>query len=142
MPDDILPLREKIKEDLSYYLRCLNCGKVTTATNYNCDCGSGDWTDEYRLTDVKYNLTKSEKECALKAFRNYQMDHPRGMMQYTLMPHHVYSNQLKLRIGGTPFYQIPELSRKYMREIYIKDEGRNPGGSFKDRETVMAALNT
>lgn len=142
MPEeDIPPPREKIKKNLSYYRRCLHCGKIATRPNYNCDCGSGDWTDEYRLTDVKYSLTEKDVHRALQAFRAYRMDHPRGMLQYTLMPHQPFSAQLKLRIGGTPFFELPELSGRYKRVLYIKDEGRNPGGSFKDRETAMAALN-
>src|SRR5690606_20913108 len=75
-------------------------------------------------------------------FRLYNLDAPGGMMQYTLLPHRSFAHHLKLRIGTTPLFNLPILSQLYKRELFIKDEGKNPGGSFKDRETAVAALHS
>lgn len=40
--------------------------------------------------------------------------------------------------GGTPLISAPELSRRTGCEVYLKVEGANPTGSFKDRGMTMA----
>lgn len=40
--------------------------------------------------------------------------------------------------GGTPLVPAPELSRRTGSEVYLKVEGANPTGSFKDRGMTMA----
>ncbi len=40
--------------------------------------------------------------------------------------------------GGTPLVPAPELSRRSGCEVYLKVEGANPTGSFKDRGMTMA----
>ena len=40
--------------------------------------------------------------------------------------------------GGTPLLPAPELSRRTGCEVYLKVEGANPTGSFKDRGMTMA----
>ena len=40
--------------------------------------------------------------------------------------------------GGTPLIPAPSLSRKVGATVYIKYEGMNPTGSFKDRGMTMA----
>jgi len=44
-------------------------------------------------------------------------------------------------VGGTPVFQLPDLADRHgLRELWIKDEGRNPTGSFKDRASSVAAV--
>src|SRR5712691_5663836 len=44
-------------------------------------------------------------------------------------------------VGDTPVFQIPGLARALeVEEVWIKDEGRNPTGSFKDRASSVAAV--
>jgi len=40
--------------------------------------------------------------------------------------------------GSTPLLQAPRLSERYGREIWLKWEGANPTGSYKDRGMTMA----
>ncbi len=40
--------------------------------------------------------------------------------------------------GGTPLLRAPRLSERYGREIWIKWEGGNPTGSYKDRGMTVA----
>ena len=46
--------------------------------------------------------------------------------------------QLSLNEGNTPLIPLPRLSEKLDMELYVKVEGANPTGSFKDRGMVMA----
>jgi threonine synthase len=45
---------------------------------------------------------------------------------------------LSLNEGNTPLIPLPHLSEKLGIELYVKTEGANPTGSFKDRGMVMA----
>jgi threonine synthase len=46
--------------------------------------------------------------------------------------------KLTLQEGNTPLIHLPKLSEKLGIELYVKTEGTNPTGSFKDRGMVMA----
>jgi threonine synthase len=44
-------------------------------------------------------------------------------------------------VGGTPLFQLRDLARDLgLAELWIKDDGRNPTGSFKDRASSVAAV--
>lgn len=45
---------------------------------------------------------------------------------------------LTLHEGNTPLIRLENLSKKYDLDLYVKYEGLNPTGSFKDRGMVMA----
>jgi threonine synthase len=45
---------------------------------------------------------------------------------------------ISLREGGTPLLHAPELSAQTGCEVYLKIEGANPTGSFKDRGMTVA----
>lgn len=45
---------------------------------------------------------------------------------------------LTLHEGNTPLIQLPKLSKELGIDLYVKTEGINPTGSFKDRGMVMA----
>lgn len=43
-----------------------------------------------------------------------------------------------MNIGGTPLYDAPRLAKTLgMKQIWVKDDGRNPTASFKDRASAM-----
>ena len=46
--------------------------------------------------------------------------------------------QITLNEGSTPLIYCEKLSEKLDIELYVKYEGANPTGSFKDRGMVMA----
>jgi threonine synthase len=46
-----------------------------------------------------------------------------------------------LYIGWTPVYDIPRLAREVgVRKLFLKDDGRNPTNSFKDRASSIGVL--
>lgn len=57
------------------------------------------------------------------------------------LPAHVQERVITLGEGGTPLVPSPSLSQRTGAEVFIKVEGMNPTGSFKDRgmTTAMSA---
>jgi threonine synthase len=57
------------------------------------------------------------------------------------LPAHVQQRVVTLGEGGTPLVEAPALSRLTGAEVFVKVEGMNPTGSFKDRgmTTAMSA---
>ena len=45
---------------------------------------------------------------------------------------------LTLHEGNTPLIRLDRLSEEWGIDLYVKTEGTNPTGSFKDRGMVMA----
>ena len=54
------------------------------------------------------------------------------------LPAHVRTHVVTLGEGGTPLVPAPALSRAVGAEVYLKVEGMNPTGSFKDRGMTTA----
>lgn len=54
------------------------------------------------------------------------------------LPEHVRTHVVTLGEGGTPLVPAPVLSERTGAEVYVKVEGMNPTGSFKDRGMTTA----
>ncbi|PTY79122.1 threonine synthase [Heyndrickxia sporothermodurans] len=54
------------------------------------------------------------------------------------LPINEHTPALSLMEGNTPLIPLTKLSEKWQSEIYVKYEGANPTGSFKDRGMVLA----
>ena len=54
------------------------------------------------------------------------------------LPAHVLERVVTLGEGGTPLVAAPALSERTGAEVYVKVEGMNPTGSFKDRGMTTA----
>ena len=103
------------------HLECIECGKkhdLSTVAN-TCSCDG--------LLEIRYDL--SEVDFSLK--------------DRTAVPPHVWKYRELLPIsgvpvslmeGGTPLYRCKRLEAECgLKELYVKHEGMNPTGSFKDR---------
>ncbi|MGP7959936.1 threonine synthase [Sanguibacter sp. A247] len=55
-----------------------------------------------------------------------------------LLPEHLRTHVVTLGEGGTPLVPAPALSRRTGAEVFVKVEGMNPTGSFKDRGMTTA----
>ncbi|WP_157493881.1 pyridoxal-phosphate dependent enzyme [Fulvivirga imtechensis] len=128
--------------DMSFEKRCLYCGEVNNSENYTCDCIPEEWFNEYRILDVKPVITSKEKLLLRQSFYDYRFDHPDGIVQYYGVPFRAYYPKGLEPVGMTPLYYLPHLSDQYGIKTFIKNEGHNPSGCFKDRETLLTLLNT
>ncbi|MBD9698460.1 threonine synthase [Flavimobilis sp. GY10621] len=55
-----------------------------------------------------------------------------------LLPEHLRTHVVTLGEGGTPLVPAPALSRRTGAQVFVKVEGMNPTGSFKDRGMTTA----
>ncbi|RSD34230.1 MAG: threonine synthase [Methanohalophilus sp.] len=104
-----------------YYLKCIECGKEYPKTEvlYTCECGGLlDVIYDYSQIDIK---REDLEGIALSVWKYAK-----------LLP--VDRKPITIQEGGTPLYKCDRLAEKIgVRELYVKHEGMNPTGSFKDR---------
>lgn len=120
--------------------RCLLCGEENESINYTCSCSTQPWAKEYRTLEVRLSPTPSERNRIIQSALNYQFDHPRGMLQYGGLPFHQLAPPALEAVGMTGFYPLQHFGKTAPGTIYVKNEGDNPSGCFKDRETLMCLL--
>ena len=96
-----------------YRLVCIECGKEHNEDRYTCECGG---LLEVRFEDVEIDFELDGKNLSVWKYR-------------CLLP--VKIDPVTLKEGGTPLYRCNNISKDV--ELYVKHEGLNPSGSFKDR---------
>ena len=104
------------------HLECGRCGKTYTHTALRnlCDCG--------RTLFARYDLPRAAQTLTLQALAT----RPATMWRYeeVLPP----GERVSLGEGMTPLVSCPRLgARMGLPQLYVKDEGLNPTGSFKAR---------
>lgn len=98
-------------------LRCIDCGKeyLENEVRYRCKCGG--------LLEVVINLDRVENVFDGKNITLWKYE--------SFIP---VEKRVSLNEGGTPLYRMENLQKELeMKELYVKNEGANPTGSFKDR---------
>ncbi len=114
-------------------LRCVLCGKEYDPDQviYTCPSCGLDGT-----LDVLYDYDKDKKKLSREYFSKLQQ---RSLWRYSsILPVKDEKNIPCLEVGWTPLYDSPKLASKYgVRSVYVKDDGRNPTGSLKDRASAV-----
>lgn len=116
-------------------LRCIHCGQTysTSEVQYTCPkCGPTEGILEVLYHYDRIKLTKD----ILKA------DSDTSLWRYSpLLPIAERPLHYPLQVGWTPLY-APELLRKQLglKNLFIKDDGRNPTASLKDRASSIGIL--
>ena len=118
-------------------LRCVECGKAFREDEalYTCPaCGTradGGWG----ILDVEYDYERQA--------RTFHKDHlaraERNIWRYLpILPLEDDARLPSLQIGWTPVMEFPELASRWgLKNLYVKDDGRLPTGSFKDRASAV-----
>jgi len=114
-------------------LKCAICGKEYEPEEnlYTCpDCGL-DGTFH-----VLYDYEKAAKEITKEKLRE---NDDFSLWRYkAVLPVEKDENIPPLAAGWTPLYSSQKLARTYgVKEVYVKDDGRNPTGSLKDRASAV-----
>ncbi len=120
-------------EKLSFVTKmvCSKCGKVYDPKEGKVMC---DHMDLGRL-DIYYDYEKVKEYLSKGTLMTRSRDTWRWK---ELMPSQE-KFAVKLGEGGTPLIKATRLAEKYgLKELYIKDETRNPTGSFKDRSMSVS----
>jgi threonine synthase len=105
---------------------CINCGAIYSIDEivYFCrKCGD--------LLEIKYDF----RELAAALKKSDWKKTPLSVWRYRdFMPIHEASKIVTLSEGGTGLHQCQRLGAELgIRQLYVKNEGENPTGSFKDR---------
>jgi len=110
-------------------LECPKCGKKYDPSKLNnmCEC-------ETPLL-VRYDLEKMAKEFDPRVWSS----RPRGLWRYReLLPVVDDEHVMSLGEGSTPVFPLRKLAAEYgVKEIFVKDEGMNPTGTFKARGAAV-----
>ncbi|MBI3652338.1 MAG: threonine synthase [Acidobacteria bacterium] len=114
--------------------QCVECARRFTVAEieYVCtQCGGN--------LDVLYDYEKMATQfdkARLAADRNFTMWRYRA-----LLPMEDSSPVPPLTVGWTPIYDCPALAAHFnLKQLFIKDDGRNPTASFKDRPSALAVV--
>jgi threonine synthase len=112
------------------HLECPSCGQQYSGqkpTNF-CDCGR-PLLARYDLAAVKRYVRRSDME-----------QRPHDLWRYReLLPVLDEANIINLGEGGTPLLPLRRLGKRLrLTNLYLKEEGYNPTGSFKARGLAMA----
>jgi threonine synthase len=118
-------------------LRCVHCGRTYNADEAEYFCAACGYHDG--ILDVLYDYDAMRKELNPATLA---ANSDRSMWRYlpllpvsdaTLIPH--------LQAGWTPLYDAPRVASELgVARCWIKDEGRNPTASFKDRASAMGVV--
>ncbi|MDO8733980.1 MAG: threonine synthase [Elusimicrobiota bacterium] len=120
-------------------LKCINCSKEHSDSDvkYVCPSCGGNLDVVYNYPEIKKKFTRS----------TLTTDENLSIWRYlpVLPLESDFSCQLnffpKLHIGWTPLYRAENLSKKYnFPNLYLKDDGRNPSASFKDRASSVVVV--
>jgi len=115
-------------------LQCIKCGKDYNIDEieYNCSSCGGNLQVLYDYNLIKKRLSYEE----LKENRHFDI-----WRYVDLLPISDLKNIPNLQIGYTPLYREKALAEKFnIEELYIKDDGRNPSASFKDRASAVVTV--
>ena len=115
-------------------LRCLVCGTQYENGNlHTCPrCGIQG------ILDVKYDYDKAGQTLTSSALRSRPFDHWRYRELLPISPQSPVPN---LQVGWTPVYDVPRLAVALgMKKLFLKDDGRNPTSSFKDRASSVGVV--
>ena len=115
-------------------LSCLNCGREFdwSIMRYTCpDCGPVRGTLE-----VGYDLAAVGRVLNRETLAG---DRRIGQARYAaLLPTDDDRFPSPLAVGGTPVYAAPALAEELsLAELLVKDDGRNPSASYKDRASAV-----
>jgi len=109
----------------SYYLECIDCGAEYNPSMviYTCHKCGGLLAVKYDFSRIPSNLDEKWINRGLSVWRYAE-----------LLPVEDKKKIVTLGEGGTSLNQCQKLSEKIgIKNLYAKNEGENPTGSFKDR---------
>ncbi len=119
-------------------LRCLRCGTEYAPgdIDYVCGCRPNRGSDLGTL-DVQYDYAAIARTVTPAAWRT---DPDRAIGRFwSLLPIPERASLPPLPVGGTPLLAAPRLrAATGLTNLWLKDDGRNPSASFKDRASAVA----
>jgi len=117
-------------------LKCLICGKEYGIDEIDYVCP--DHGDE-GILDVQYDYDLIGRQISRKALLN---SNDLTIWRYKpLLPVQLHAKVPPLSVGWTPLYHTPRLAADLgFKDLWVKDDGRQPTASFKDRASAVAVV--
>lgn len=113
-------------------LVCTHCGRVERASAYTCaSCGCPDG-----ILDVRYDMDRARSGMTWEALAARPLNHWRYR---ELLP--IEGEPPAWPVGWTPIVEARRLAADVgVARLRLKDEGRNPTASFKDRASSVGVV--
>src|SRR5690606_25649123 len=118
------------------HLKCLVCGKEYQPGEVQYVCP--DHGDD-GIVDVQYDYDLISQRISPQQLRENQ-DYT--IWRYKpLLPVAPDAEVPPLAVGWTPLYETPRLAHsRGLKQVWVKDDGRQPTASFKDRASALAVV--
>jgi threonine synthase len=123
--------RKGRKNGTSFYeLHCISCGQLVREKESSTRCPSCR-----HPLDVRYDYAYIRSRLNRYSLRNSPVKALKYLDFYPLLDLDLV---VSMNEGGTPLYRCTRLAeRTGIRDLYIKNEGANPTGVFKDRGSLV-----
>ncbi len=112
-----------LKSNSNWSMHCFDCGKEfgKEPISSRCDCGG----------ILELTLKK-----AMPIFEDFEGT---GVWRYSkVLPVKVGTRPVTINEGNTPLISLDRIARHTGLQLFLKNEGQNPTGSFKDRGMTVA----
>ncbi len=118
------------------YLKCVLCGRTYAPDEVAYVCPEHG---NEGILDVHYDYDSIGRALTPEMLAQ---DRAFNIWRYKpLLPVRANSLTPRLEVGGTPLYSAPRLAASLgLHRLWIKDDGRNPTASFKDRASAIAVV--
>lgn len=118
------------------HLKCLICGREYAPDEIDYICP--DHGNE-GIVDVRYDYALIGQRISRESLAQ---NRDTTIWRYKpLLPVAADASVPPLTIGGTPLYQTDRLAAELgLKHVWVKDDGRLPTASFKDRASVLAVV--
>ncbi|MCB0015336.1 MAG: pyridoxal-phosphate dependent enzyme, partial [Anaerolineales bacterium] len=118
------------------HLRCLICGQTYAPDEIEYVCPHHGYEG---IVDVVYDYEAVGRELTREGLR--ANPDPNIWRYRPLLPISPSAIVPPLQIGGTPLYETPRLAASLgLQHLWVKDDGRQPTASFKDRASAIAVV--
>ena len=109
---------------------------IEDASGARLDPGTAHSAPPAERLRARYDLERLRREVTVETIARG----PASLWRYApLLPVAQPERAVTLNEGWTPLLQVPRLARSLgMKQLVVKDEGRNPSGTFKDRGATVA----
>ena len=125
----IMKIGKKSTSSTLTTVRCTSCGKEYDPAHLLTICSCG------KVLYAKYDLEEA-KEYITKDMRGRRFDIWR---MHEIMPVSDEKNRFTLGEGWTPLFRLPQTGQVFsLKNLFLKDEGQNPTGTFKSRGLCAA----
>lgn len=117
--------------------KCISCEKefAEKDVKYVCPSCKGNLDVIYNYSEIKKQFNRSK----LQSDKNFS-----HWRYFPILPYHLLPDAYclpSLQIGWTPLSRAANLSKKFkFPNLYLKDDGKNPSASFKDRASSVVVV--